>query len=237
MRFSFFEAFIVLAACSPRAPSPAEQLVQQQIENMQQRYQAEAKRIEPFEKQVRRDGQTLSITADNGKTLRFTDNNPCIGYECSLYDFKGMYAEAQFYRLNHIHAEFFIPDYLISRRSGTTTDMVGPLEEKNISPNGQLIVNAVGGDTGPDAAIYLWQIADGELLPLVAHPFESYGYFTAMEWNPESTAVSFSKEGYFTECKSDSRKEDWGTSSVVLQKQPEGWSILESNVQCRRTPS
>lgn len=228
MRLTLIVSLIALAACSPRPLSPMEQVDQESLKFMQQRYQAEAIRIQ----HVSREGQTLSIKADNGKAVSFTDNNPCVGFECSLYDFQGMYADGQFYRLNHIHSEFFFPDYLISRKTGTVTDMIGPLEEKNLSPNKQLIVSAVGGDAGPDAAIYLWQISDGELTQLIAHPFDGYAYFEMVGWNSENTAVTFTKQGKFKECEGLSKQYDWGTSTVSLEKQGQTWAIIEGNVQC-----
>lgn len=229
MRLILIAALIALAACSPRPLSSMEQVDQESLKFMQQRYQAEAKRIQ----HVSREGQTLSIKADNGKVVSFTDNNPCVGFECSLYDFQGMYADGQFYRLNHIHSEFFFPDYLISRKTGTVTDMIGPLEEKNLSPNKQFIATAVGGDAGPSGAIHLWQITDGELVSVVAHSFPEYGNWTLIGWNAESTAVSFSKLGYYKECPDASNRPSWGTSDLALQKQDRGWAIVESNIQCR----
>lgn len=229
MRLILIASLIALTACSPRPLSTMEQVDQASLKFMKQRYQAEAVRIQ----HVSREGQTLSIKADNGKVLSFTDNNPCVGFECNLYDFQGMYADGQFYRLNHIHSEFFFPDYLISRKTGTVTDMIGPLEEKNLSPNKQFIATVVGGDAGPSGAVHLWQITDGELVLLVAHSFKEYGNWTFGSWNPESTAVTFTKEGDFEECQNDANKRGWGTSDSSLQKQDNGWAIVESNIQCR----
>jgi hypothetical protein len=222
-------ALVSLAACSPHSLTPSEQADERQQEFVQQRYQAEAKRIP----HVSRVGQTLTIKADSGKIVSFTDDCQTAGFDCSLHDFQGMYAGGQFYRLNHTHSEFFTPDYLVSRRTGNVTDMVGPLEEKNLSPNQQLIVTAVGGDTGPEAAIHLWEIKDGELVSLVAHAFDSYGFFTMIGWNAESTAVTFSKLGSFKECKGVSKQYEWGTSVVTLQKQGTSWVLEESNVKCQ----
>jgi hypothetical protein len=218
-----------LAACAPHKPDPMDQVNTESLHYMRLRYADEAKRMP----QVQRDGQTLIITADNGKTIRFTDNNPCVGFECSLYLFQDMYADGQFYRVNHHHSEFFIPDYLISRRTGAITDMLGPLEERNRSPNKQWIVNAVGGDAGPEAGIYLWRISDGELLPIVAHPFAEYGSFTFTGWNAESTAAAFKKGGYYKQCPDASGIPSWGTSDLVLQKRNGAWVIEETHIQCR----
>ena len=229
MRLIFIASLIALAACSPRPLTHSEQADQQQLDFLQERYRAEAKRIQ----HVSRDGQTLSIKADNGKVVNFTDDCLSAGFDCSIHGFEGMYAEGQFYRVNHIHSEFYSPDYLISRKTGTITDMIGPLEDKNRSPDKQLIVSVVGGDADPTGSVHLWQISDGELVSLVAHPFEGYGNWTLTGWNAESTAVSFSKLGYYKECPDTSNRPSWGTSDLLLQKQDNGWAIVESNIQCR----
>lgn len=216
---------------------PAPLLAQEFDQETHQRFAEEAKRIEPVKDFVKREGRVLTVRSDSGKEETFVSTEEdlrCGGFNCDSFIYEGLYADDQFFHIRSLVAEFYTPAYLVSRKTGQLSDLVGPISDVNLSPDHQYIVNAVGGDAGPDGAIYVWKIEKGELKKVFEYspPF-NYANYTIHGWKENGSYLLLSNLGYPKECTEPNGRPGWGDSRVIVRRTGENWTVEEDQVKCK----
>lgn len=231
----YFLFALVIAGCtSTPAPydpdkDPAE------IEATRKLFSEEASRIEPVKEYVQRQGRQLYIHSDNGKVQTFINSfdRRCGEFDCDWFSYKGLYAANQFFQIGSLSGEFYTPDYLVSRKSGLVTDLIGAVSIENLSLDVKYIANAVGGDAGPDAGIYIWQVKAGELQQVYEYaPKGKYANYRVRGWIDNNTVHIDDEAGYDDSCKTANNSFGWSKSQLTLTASSQGWLLKKTSVEC-----
>jgi hypothetical protein len=230
-------AVALLSGCAPTKKAAYEPHNDpREIKATNQLLSEEAKRIEPFKQNVWRQGRTLLVSGDEGETQIFTNTFDlrCAGFDCDWFSYEGLYAGGQFFRISSLSGEFYTPDYLVSRKSGRLTSLIGEVTDANLSPDRRHIANAVGGDAGPDAAIYVWRIEQGELEKVYEYdaPEGEYAHYRVSGWLDNDTVIIENPVTKSDFCITAENPYGWATSQLTLKSTVNGWILKTTKVQC-----
>jgi len=208
----------------------------EQAKKMAEIFAKEAYFIEPVKDYVKRNGTDLFLRSFNGNTKIFKNTAmPCGGFDCEFYEYEGLYAEGKFYKVQGYVLEFDAPDYLISRKTGVLTSMIGSVDKTNLSPDHRYIVSAVGGDAGPDAAIHVWRIEGYDLKQVYEYQSpHGYANYRVRGWLDKQTAVIDDIAGYDDGCKTADNPTGWSKSELILKLKAGDWKIKKSKVECTK---
>lgn len=234
-QFMYCLCILAITGCSSSPVAYEPQTDVAEIEATKNLFKEESTRIEPVKEFVKRKGRQLFVRSNNGKVQTFTNSldTRCDSFDCDWFSYDGLYANEQFFKISSLSGEFYEPDYLVSRKSGFVTNLVGSVSNQNLSPNGQYIANAVGGDTGPNAGIYVWQIEAGELHLVYEYvPKGAYANYRIHNWVNDSTVAIEDEAGYEDSCKTTENPNGWSKSQLLLTVSHNGWLLKKTSVEC-----
>lgn len=168
---------------SPSASRPSTNLAASAPEATGQHEPSELEKHEPIELAksenfAARNGQTLVLHLESGKSIDLLNLDSCNSYEnCLVYVYRGLIADKQFFLVNANLYEGGTT-LLFSRKTGEKYAIIG---EPNVSPNGKYIV-AASDDEGGDPGVYLWEIGNGLLIQRFNFEPSEYQLYRFTRW-------------------------------------------------------
>jgi hypothetical protein len=107
-----------------------------------------------------RNGKTLSLRLESGKTVEFTDSDNCESYEvCQIHVFGGLIADRHFFHLTTLFYEGS-GSWVIARNTGEKFEV---FDAPHVSPDGKFLV-AAGASMLDRSGVFLWEIVDNKLV-------------------------------------------------------------------------
>lgn len=184
---------LILSACSDKEPSvatpapskptsvspsmpiaaSASQPAPRELTELEKR---EPDEIAKSDKLVERNGRTLILHFQSGKTLELANSEACEDYEsCRFYTYRGLIADKQFF---WVLVGFYEggQSLLISRETGVQVDTI---REPHVSPDGKFVVSVSDAEAYEDPGVFLWEIDKGALVSrfhFVPTDYQLYGF-------------------------------------------------------------
>lgn len=186
-------------------------------------------RIAKFEKNVRRDGDTLYLKIESGAYLAFKDAQSCDPPSPCDYEFIDYYSDAGFYIIfvGYYEGEDYI---MISDKNGKEYSVK---DLPRLSPGKERIVTVSACEVYCINGVFIWRIVDDGLVSELFFEPEGYVRYSFIKWKDDKT-IELVKKVYSTEqlC----RESDFMTVPVTLRLEEDGWKFHDDlnsrNIRC-----
>jgi len=191
-------------------------------------------RIERFEENVRRDGDTLYLKLKSGAYLAFRDAQSCEPPSPCDYEFVDYYGDLGFYLVfvGYYEGEDYV---MISDRDGKEYSVK---ELPKLSPDKERIASVSSCDAFCINGVFVWRIVNGGLVSELFYEPEEYARYGFVKWMDDKT-IDLAKKVYSSAqiCP----ESDFMTVPVTLRLEDGGWKFHDDSsrrdIRCGSAPS
>lgn len=142
--------------------------------------EAEARLIERDAPLVIRQGRTLRLTLESGKTLDLVNSEQCESYEtCQIHEYGGLLIDQKFF---YVETRLYEGSYyaLYSRVSGESTRIY---DVPHVSPDGKFVVTASASEAHDDSGVFIWEVRDRLLVQRHAQDHATNLLYRFIRWD------------------------------------------------------
>ncbi len=186
-------------------------------------------RIERFEENVRREGDTLYLKVESGAYLAFKDTQSCEPPLPCDYEFVDYYGDLGFYLIfvGYYEGEDYV---MISNKDGKEYSVKGL---PRLSPDKERFVSVSACEVYCINGVFIWRIVDNGLVLELSYEPEEYARYSFIQWKDDKT-IELAKKIYSTEqlCP----KSDFMMVPVTLRLERGDWKFYDDssrrNIRC-----